>query len=134
MNRKRIQIEINDILNRSNINKENKNNIILISHCKNRSVDLKHSFKTELILNDSKRNSSINKKKNEKLNNRKTKVKEDSIRNINLLTKNNSVSNLLNNKNKKKYFFDENFFKRKNYKNKLNITFKKNSQNKNKKY
>ena len=133
MNRKRIQIEINDILNRSNINKENKNNIILISHCKNKSVDLKHSFKTELILKDSKRNSSTNKKKYEKLNNRKIKVKEDSIRNINLLTKNNSVSNLLNNKNKKKYFFDENFFKRKNSKNKLNITFKKNSQNKNQK-
>ena len=111
MNRKRIQIEINDILNRSNINKENKNNIILISHCKNRSVDLKHSFKTELILNDSKRNSSINKKKNEKLNNRKTKVKEDSIRNINLLTKNNSVSNLLNNKNKKNIFLMKIFSK-----------------------
>ena len=130
MNRKRFQIEINDILNRSNINKENKNNIILISHNKNKSVDLKHSFKGELILKESKRNNSSNRKKSQKLNDRKTKVKEDNIKNINLLTKNNSVSNLLNNKNKKKYFFDENFFKRKNSKNKLNITFKKISQNK----
>ena len=123
MNRKRFKTEINDMFNKSNISKDNKNNIILIAHCKNKSVDLKHSFQTDLILNETKRNSSTNKKKNLKIKNNQIKIKND-IRNINLLSKNNSVSNLLNKKNKKKYFFDENFFKRKNSKRKLNISFK----------
>ena len=129
MKRKRIQIEINEILNRSNINKENKNNVILFTHCKNKSVDLKHSFKNELSLRETKFNNNTIKKKYEGPTNRKSEIKND-IRIINLLTKNNSVSNLLKNKNSKKYFFDNNFFKRKNPKNKLNITFKKNSTNK----
>ena len=104
MNRKRFQTEINDLFNKSNISKDNKNNIILIAHCKNKSVDLKHSFKTDLILNETKRNSTTNKKKNLKIKNNQIKIKND-IRNINLLSKNNSVSNLLNKKNKKKIFF-----------------------------
>ena len=129
MNRKRIQIEINDILNMSNINKENKNNVILISHCKNKSADFKHSFKTELSLMETKINNSTIKKKKGNLNNRKSKI-SNNIKNINLLSKNNSVSNLLKNKTTKKYFFDQNFFNRKSPKNKLNITFKKKSTNK----
>ena len=134
MKRKRIQIEINEIFNMTNTNKENKNNIILVTHCKNKSVDLKHSFRTELSLRKTKINNSTNKKKNEKINNKKNKTKNN-IQYINLLSKNNSVSNLLNNNsNKKKYFFDENFFKRKNPKRNLNISFKKNSTNRRPKF
>ena len=133
MKRKNIQIEINDIINQSNNTKENKNNIILITHCKNKSVDLKHSFKTELILKETKMNNSTNKKKSKKIKTKTNKTKGD-IRNINLLSKNNSLSNLMNNRNKKKYFFDENFFTRKNTKNKLNISFKKHSITKKQKY
>ena len=71
MKRKGIQIEVNEIFNMTNTNKENKNNIILITHCKNKSVDLKHSFRTELSLRKTKINNSTNKKKNEKINNKK---------------------------------------------------------------
>ena len=37
------------------------------THCKNKSVDLKHSFKTELILKETKMNNSTNKKKSKKI-------------------------------------------------------------------
>ena len=134
MKRKGIQIEVNEIFNITNTNKENKNNIILITHCKNKSVDLKHSFRTELSLRKTKINNSSNKKKYEKINNKKCKPKSN-VQNINLLSKNNSFCNILNNNsNKKKYFFDENFFTRKNLKRKLNISFRKNSTNKKPKF
>ena len=124
MKRNKLQIEIKDFLDKSNINKENKTNFILVNHSKNKSVDLKHFFKTDLINKDSKINNCTNMKKFNKKNVKKTNIKED-IRNINLLSKHNSVSNFLNSKNKKKYFFDENFFNKKNPKSKLNISYKK---------
>ena len=121
MNKKRLQIEINEILNKSYIDKENKKNIIIISHSKNKSEDLKYNFKTDLIINTTKiKNSS--KKKSEK--SKKNIIKTDN-RNANLLIKNYSVSNLLKNKNKKKYFFEPNFFCRANSRKKLNISYKK---------
>ena len=129
MKRNKLQIEIKDILNKSNNTKDNRTNIILINHTKNKSVDLKHSFKTDLLINESKYNNSTFKKKNKGINSQKYKIKSE-IRNINLLSKNKSVSNFLNNKNKKKLFFDNNFFNRKNSKSKLNISFKKNSPSK----
>ena len=129
MKRNKLQIEIKDLFDKSSINKENKTNFILINHSKNKSVDLKHSFKTELNNKDSKLNNSTNKKKFNKKIVKKINIKED-IRNINLLSKHNSVSNFLKSKNKKKYFFDENFFNKKNSKNKLNISSKNQLNNK----
>ena len=129
MKRKRLQIDINEILNKSYIDKENKNNIIIISHSKNKSADLKYNFKTDLIINNTRLKNSSKKKKNNK-----NLIKNDK-RNNNLLIKNNSVASLLNsNKSKKKYFFDPNFFNRGNSKKKLNISFKKNLTNKKEKY
>ena len=55
MKRSKLQIEIKDLFDKSNINKENKTNFILINHSKNKSIDLKHSFKTELNNKDSKK-------------------------------------------------------------------------------
>ena len=129
MKRNKLQIEIKDILNKSNNTKENRTNIIFINHSKNKSVDLKHSFKTELLINEKKYNNSTFKKKNNGVNTQKYNIKNE-IRNINLLSKNKSVSNLISNKNKKKLFFDNNFFNRKSPKSKLNISYKKISPNK----
>ena len=112
MKRNKLQIEIKDILNKSNNTKDNRTNIILINHTKNKSVDLKHSFKTDLLINESKYNNSTFKKKNKGINSQKYKIKSE-IRNINLLSKNKSVSNFLNNKNKKKLFFNNNYLKKK---------------------
>ena len=129
MKRNKLQIEIKDFLNKSNNTKENRTNIILINHSKNKSVDLKHSFKTDLLISSSNFNNSTYKSKCKRINNQKYNVKSE-IRKIDLLSKNKSVSNFLNNKNKKKLFFDDNFFNRKNSKSKLNISYKKNSPNK----
>ena len=129
MKRNKLQIEIKDFLNKSNNTKENRTNIILINHSKNKSVDLKHSFKTDLLISSSNFNNSTYKSKYKGINNQKYNVKSE-IRKIDLLSNNKSISNFLNNKNKKKLFFDDNFFNRKNSKSKLNISYKKNSPNK----
>lgn len=129
MKRNKLQIEIKDFLNKSNSSKENKTNIILINHSKNKSVDLKHSFKTDFKITEYKFNNNTFKTKYGKTNNQKYNPKSE-IRNINLLTKNQSVSNFLKNKNRKKLFFDNNFFNRNSSKSKLNISYKKNSPNK----
>ena len=124
--KRKLQLEMKEILNKSNISKENKTNVILITHCKNKSVDLKHPLKTDFILKETKNDNSENKKKYKKLN-KKIKIINKDVRNIKLLNNNKSVSNIfLKNKNKK-YFFDDNFFCGKNSKNKLNNSFKRNS-------
>ena len=123
----------NKSLRKSNYNKTNsinqkKNlNIILVSHSKNKSVDLKRHKKYNLLL------SSNNVLKNSK---NKSNVHKTSPNIIDLkkshLKKYGSVPNLVE-KNKKKFFFDDNFFNKKLKKtnnSKNNIVFTKNFSSK----
>jgi hypothetical protein len=113
------------------INHNNNKNIILISHSKNKSVDLKHK-KNNLLL------SSNNLLKNAK---NKSNIIKNSPNNIDIkkcrLKKFGSFPNFIEDKNKKKFFFEDNFFYKnwKNFKNfqkaNNNIFFKNNSSSKN---
>jgi len=141
--------------NKSNpSNQNNSKNIILISHSKNKSVDLKNPKKYNLLLLSNKdilKNTPFKNKKNiylkgEKdsinshtlLKNRKNKSKSNILSNIKTspnkinikkskLKKFGSFPNMID-KCKKKFFFDENFFNKNLKKNKKNnIFYKQNS-------
>ena len=73
--------EINEILNKSYIDKDNKKNIIIISHSKNKSEDLKYNFKTDLIINTTKIKNSSKKKSEKSKNNRLINFKKSFILN-----------------------------------------------------
>jgi hypothetical protein len=133
--------------NSNNFNQKDKmKNIILICHSKNKSVDLKfskdNSFKSsKSLLNDSHLKTDFSNKKEQtkekdtnKLNplskkeiNLKNKINKGNYKNI--LIKNDSLPSLINNNsNKKKYFYEPNFFY-KNFNSKENNKKKKNLKN-----
>lgn len=134
-----------DNTNNSNISnnynqKDKMKNIILISHSKNKSADFKFSkdnnFKsTKNSLNNShlKTDFSFKKELNKEKKEINLKNKINKGTNKNILTKNDSLPSLINcnsnstkNSNKKKYFYEPNFFYKnfnsKENKNKKNIT------------
>ena len=134
-----------DNINNSNIcnQKDKMKNILLTSHSKNKSADVKFSkdfsFKSsKSFLNDSHLKTDFSNKKEQtkeqdtnKLNilskkeiNLKNKINKGNYKNI--LIKNDSLPSLINNnRNKKKYFYEPNFFY-KNYNSKENNNNKKN--------
>ena len=116
-------------INNSNIDnqKDKMKKIILISHSKNKSADLKfskdNSFKSgKSFLNDSYLKTDFSYKKEQNKNflskkeiNLKNKINKGNYKNI--LIKNDSLPSLINsnnnsnnNSNKKKYFYEHNFF------------------------
>ena len=134
-----------DNINNSNIynQKDKMKNILLTSHSKNKSADVKFSkdfsFKSsKSFLNDSHLKTDFSNKKEQtkekdtnKLNplskkeiNLKNKINKGNYKNI--LIKNDSLPSLINNNsNKKKYFYEPNFFY-KNFNSKENNNNKKN--------
>jgi hypothetical protein len=141
-----------DNINNSNIynQKDKMKNILLTSHSKNKSADVKfskdYSFKSsKSFLNDSNLKTDFSNKKEQtkekdtnKLNplskkeiNLKNKINKGNNKNI--LTKNDSLPSLINinsnsNGNKKKYFYEPNFFY-KNFNSKENKNKKKRKKN-----
>ncbi len=134
-------------INNSNIDnqKDKMKKIILISHSKNKSADLKfskdNSFKSgKSFLNDSYLKTDFSYKKEQNKNflskkeiNLKNKINKGNYKNI--LIKNDSLPSLINsnnnsnnNSNKKKYFYEHNFFY-KNLNSKENNKKKKNLAN-----